>query len=148
MSLFQRLNDDLKEAMKSGETLRRDVIRMAIAAMKNRRIELIVKELDATEELGVLQKCVKTREESALVYDQGGRPELAQKERDEIAILQTYLPKKLSEAETRATIAALAQELGVSEKKQLGVLMKAVTARYQGQIDGKLASKLAGEILK
>lgn len=148
MSLFQRLNDDLKEAMKSGETLRRDVIRMAIAAMKNRRIELIVKELDASEELGVLQKCVKTREESALVYDQGGRPELAAKERDEIVILQAYLPKKLSEDETRATIVALAQELGVSEKKQLGVLMKAITARFQGQIDGKLASKLAAEILK
>jgi len=148
MSLFQRLNDDLKEAMKSGETLRRDVIRMAIAAMKNRRIELIVKELDANEELGVLQKCVKTREESALVYDQGGRPELAAKERDEIVILQAYLPKKLSEDETRATIVALAQELGVSEKKQLGVLMKAITARFQGQIDGKLASKLAAEILK
>ena len=147
-SLFQRLNDDMKEAMKSGETLRRDVIRMAIAAMKNRRIELIVKELEPAEEFAVMQKCVKTREESVLVYTQGNRPDLADKERAEIAILQVYLPTKLSEAETRALLENLAKELGVSEKKQLGVLMKAVNERHKAQVDGRLASKIAGEILK
>jgi hypothetical protein len=147
-SLFQRLNDDMKEAMKSGETLRRDVIRMAIAAMKNRRIELIVKELEPAEEFAVMQKCVKTREESVLVYTQGNRPDLADKERAEIAILQVYLPTKLSEAETRTLLENLAKELGVSEKKQLGVLMKAVNERHKAQVDGRLASKIAGEILK
>lgn len=148
MTLFERLNDDMKDAMRAGDALRRDVLRMAISAIKNRRIELIVKELEPAEELAVLAKAVKTREESVLAYVQGNRPDLADKERAEIAILEVYLPKKLSEDETRALIEALAKELGVSEKKQLGVLMKAINERHKAVVDGRLASKIAGEILK
>ena len=78
---------------------------------------------------------------------EAGRPELADAERDEIEVLQRYLPKQLDEAEAKAAIEALAKELGVTEKKQMGQLMGEVMKRYRGQIDGKLVNKLAGELI-
>lgn len=103
--------------------------------------------LDESEELEVLVRAVKTRQESAAQYDEGGREDLASKERAEIVIVERYLPKALSEDEARQALAALVAELGLSEKKQMGQLMKAVMERYRGQIDGKLASRIAGTLL-
>ncbi|MEZ5977521.1 MAG: GatB/YqeY domain-containing protein [Planctomycetota bacterium] len=146
MGLWQTIENDLKDAMRNKQELRREVLRMVIAAFKNRRIEL-GKDLTEADEIAVVQKAVKSREESAVAYTNGGREELAAKERAEIEVLAPYLPKQMDEAATRAAVEALAQELGLSEKKQMGQLMKAVTAKYAGQVDGKLASRIAGEVL-
>jgi uncharacterized protein YqeY len=146
MSVREKLAEELKAAMKAKEVVARDALRM----IKSNLDEAELKKgapLDDAEELDVLLRAVKTRQESAAQYDEGGRPELADKERAEIAIVERFLPKAMTEDEARDALVALAAELGISEKKQLGQLMKAVTARYRGIIDGKLASKIAGSIL-
>jgi hypothetical protein len=146
MSLFQRLQDDLKSAMRDKDELRRETLRMAISAMKNRKIELMA-ELSDAEMLAVVQKAVKSRNEAAAEYDKAQRPELASKERAEAEILGQYLPKLLDEAATRAAVEGVIRELGLKDKKQLGQVMKAVLAKFPGQVDGKLVSKLAGDLL-
>lgn len=146
MSVRAQLAEELKAAMKAKDVVARDALRM----LKSNLDEAELKKgapLDDAEELDVLLRAVKTRQESAAQYDDGGRPELAEKERAEIAIVERFLPKAMTEDEARDALVALATELGLTEKKQLGQLMKAVTARYRGVIDGKLASKLAGSIL-
>ncbi|MEZ4249204.1 MAG: GatB/YqeY domain-containing protein [Polyangiales bacterium] len=146
MSVRNQLAEDLKTAMKAKDLLTRDVLRMIKSGLDEAELKKGAA-LDDGEELDVLVRAVKTRQESAAQYDEGGRPELAEKERAEIAIVERYLPKAMSEAEARDAIEALAKELGLSEKKQMGQLMKAVQGKYRGVIDGKLASKIAGSLL-
>lgn len=147
MSLFQRLQDDLKLAMRDKDELRRETLRMAIAAMKNRKIELMA-ELSDAEQLAVVQKAVKSRQEAAAEYEKAKRPDLAAKERAESEVLVGYLPKLLDAAATRAAVQAAIGELGLTEKKQLGQVMKAVMAKHPGMVDGKLVNQIAGELLR
>ncbi len=146
MSIAEQIDRDLKQAMRDKDELRRDALRMVVAAMKNLRIETR-QDLSDAEQLAVVQRAVKQRFEAAAEYRKGGREELAEKEAKEADILSAYLPKQLSEAETRAAVAALITELGITDKKQIGQLMKAIMQRHQGQIDGKLVNKLAAELL-
>ena len=146
MTLFSKLQDALKRAMLARDELQREALRMVIAAAKNRRIEL-GRELSDEDVVAVLQKGVKSRQDSAGQYRAAGRLELAEKEEAEIAVLEAWLPKQLDEPATRAAAAAVIAELGLTSKKDLGRLMKELLARHQGQIDGKLASRLAGELL-
>lgn len=147
MSLTERLKADLKEAMRAGDVLRRETLRMCIAALTNRRIEA-GDTLGEADELQVLAKAVKTRQESAEQYAAAGRQELADKERAEAEIVQGYLPRTLGEEETRELVRRKAEELGVSSKQDLGRLMKAVMAEHRGAVDGKLVQRCAGEILR
>jgi len=147
VGLKDRLEADVKEAMRAKDALRRDVLRMTLAEVKNRGIELVGKDLSEDDVLVVVQKAVKRREEAAEQYDAGGRPELAEKERAEAEILVGYLPKMLDADETRAAVQAIAVELGLTEKKQMGQLMKAVKERHGATVDGKLASQAAGQVL-
>lgn len=147
MSLSARMQEDLKVAMRERRDLERETLRMAIAAFKNRRIELM-RDLTEQDELEVVRTAVKSRRDSAAQYAKGGRPELERKELDEIAILERYLPRQLDEAATRAAIANIVREQGLTEPKQLGTLMKALMAKHPGLVDGKLAQRLAGEFLK
>ena len=126
--------------------MRRDTLRMLLAALKNKRIE-IGEDLDEPAQLAVLTSAAKTRADSAQQYDAAGRPELADKERSEIEIIQAYLPRQLDEDEVRAIVEAKIAELGVSSKKDMGQLMKAVMADHKGKLDGKLVQRLAGERL-
>jgi uncharacterized protein YqeY len=146
VSLQVRLQEDLKSAMRSGDTLTRDTLRMVMAAVKNRRIE-IGKELDDEAVLAVMASGVKSREDSATQYDAAKRQDLADKERAEIAVIQRYLPAKLDEAATRAVVEATIAELGLNSKKELGRLMKTILAEHKQGIDGKLVQRLAGELL-
>lgn len=142
----ERIQEDLKAAMRGGEALRRDTLRMVIAAMKNRRIEL-GHALSEADELAVITNCVKTRTDSAEQYTAAGRPELAAKERAEIEVIQGYLPRQLDESEVRAIVKAKIAELGVTTKQDLGRVMKAVMAEHKGTVDGKLVQRLTGELL-
>lgn len=146
MSLREKIMEDLKAAMRGGDEVARDTLRMLKSELMNREIEL-GKELDESEEIAVLQKAVKSRQDSAQQYDQGGRKDLADRERAEIGIIEKYLPKQMSEDEVRDAVRTVAAEIGATSKKDQGKLMKELMARYKGVIDGKLAAKIAGEVL-
>lgn len=139
MSLLDKINADLKQAMREKDEITRETLRMVKAAF----------DMEAEpDELAILTRAVKSRKESAQSYREGGRDDLAEKEEAEIEVVQRYLPKALSEEEAREAIAAIAQELGVESKKDMGRLMKAIMERHRGQIDGKLASSITATLLK
>jgi len=138
MALLERINGDLKKAMLERDEVTRDTLRMI-------KSELLT--LDNPDELAVLSRAVKSRRDSIKSYVDGGRQDLADKEQAEIEVIERYLPKQLGEAEARDAVAAIIEELGLSSKKDLGQVMKEVKARYPGQIDGKLASSIAGKLL-
>jgi len=146
MSLQERLQSDLKDAMRAGDVVRRETLRMCLAALKNRRIELGL-DLEESEELAVLSKQLKTRQETAEQAAAAGREDRAGKERAEAEVVAAYLPRMLSEEETRAVVEGAARELGATSKQDLGRVMKAVMAAHRGQVDGKLVQRVAAEIL-
>ena len=141
-----QIQDDMKSAMRAGETLRRDTLRMLIAALKNERIDKGA-DLDEDSVLAVVRRGVKLRKDSAQQYRDAGRDELADKGEAEIAVLEGYLPQMLDEAATIAAVEAAIAETGASEKCDLGKVMKAVMAAHKGLVDGKLVNRLAGERL-
>lgn len=146
MSLEQQLKDDLKLAMREKNVVARQTIRSAMAAAKNKAIDL-GRDLEEGDWLAVLTKCVKSREDSATQYTAADREDLAAIEREEIAVIKGYLPAMLSEDETRTLVQATIAELGISSKKEMGQLMKALMASHKGKIEGKLVQKCAGELL-
>lgn len=145
-TLLAKLQDDMKAAMKSGDALTRDTLRLAITDLKKKELDL-ARELKPEEELAVLQKCVKSREDSVTQYDAAARKDLADRERAEIGVIQRYLPTMLSEDAVRSLVQQTIAKLGVSSKKDLGQVMKAVLAEHKGKADGKLVQRLAGELL-
>ncbi len=146
MGVRETLDADLKTAMRGGDTLSRDTLRMVLAGVKNKRIE-VGEDLSEEQVLAVLASAVKSRKDSAAQFDEAGRPELAVKERAEIDVIERYLPQQLSEAETRTLVEGLVGELGITAKRELGKLMKAVMAEHKGRVDGKLVQRFAGELL-
>jgi uncharacterized protein len=141
MSLSEQLNEAMKAAMKARDSLRLNAIRMIRTAIKNREIDER-RELDDQEVIGVLSTLVKQRKESAQVYREGGRPELAEKEEQELAIIQEFLPAQLGEAELRAIIESAVNETGAVSMKDMGKVMKVVTGKTLGRADGRLVSEL------
>lgn len=142
MSLSDRLTEDLKLAMKSRDQLRMDVIRMIKAAVLNKEVEL-KRDLDDAEMSRVMTTLVKQRRESVEQFEKAQRTELADKERKEIEIIESYLPTPLSPQELEAIVASAVAETGSRTLKDMGMVMKAVMARLAGQsIDGKQVSDL------
>jgi uncharacterized protein YqeY len=142
MSLSDRLTEDLKLAMKSRDRLRMDVIRMIKAAVLNKEVEL-KRDLDDAEMSRVMTTLVKQRRESVEQFEKAQRTELAAKERKEIEIIESYLPKPLSPQELEAIVASAVAQTGFRSLKDMGTVMKAVMARLAGQsVDGKQVSDL------
>lgn len=142
MSLRDRLTEDLKQAMKSRDQLRMDVIRMIKAAVLNKEVEL-KKDLDDAELSRVMTTMIKQRKESVAQFEKGNRAELAAKERQEIAIIEAYLPQALSLDQLTGVVEAVIRDTGATSVKDMGAVMKAVMARLAGQtIDGKQISEL------
>ncbi len=137
-----RINDALKTAMKEKDAVRLSTLRLINAAIKDRDIALRAsddgdndgKTPDA-DVLAILGKMVKQRQESARAYEEGGRLELAEKERGEIAIIEDFLPKKLSEQETEAAVAAAIAAVGAESIRDMGKVMGELKAKYTGQMD-------------
>lgn len=146
MSTRDRIEADLKQAMRDKNEVARETLRMVIADMKNKRIEL-QRDLEEKDVLDVLGRAVKTRRDSATQYTDANRPELAEKENAEIAVIEGYLPAQLSEAEAREAVQAAIAESGASSMKDMGAVMKVLMAKYKGQIDGKAAQGLLKELL-
>ena len=148
MSLHDRLTEDLKMAMKARDQLRMDVIRMIKAAVLNKEVEM-KKDLDDAEMSRIMTTMIKQRKESVEQYEKGQRAELAAKERQEISIIESYLPKALSADELEQTVESVILETGASSAKDMGAVMKAVMARLAGQpVDGKHVSDLVRSKLK
>jgi len=146
MELRERLETDLKQAMRDRNEVARDTLRMLLSEIKNREIAS-GKDLGPDEAIAVLQKAVKTRQESIEQFDKAGRADLVAREKAEMAVVQAYLPRSMSEDEIRRAVQAVLAETGVTAKKDMGVAMKAVMAKHKGRIDGKLAQRILGEIL-
>ena len=139
MELRARVNGALKEAMKAKEADKLATLRLINAAIKDRDIEA---RGDGQEEgvgddavLSILGKMVKQRQESAKVYEEGGRLELAEKERAEILIIEEFLPRQLSEDEAAAAVEAAIAEVGATTIRDMGKVMGALKAKYTGQMD-------------
>jgi uncharacterized protein YqeY len=151
MSLRENLTDAMKEAMKAKDTKRLATVRMILAALKDRDIAARSEDsrdlVPDDDILTLLAKMVKQREESAAVYDQGGRPELAENERAEIAVIREFMPKQMDEADAKAAIAAVVAELGATSVKDMGKVMGALKERYAGQMDFGKASGQVKEAL-
>ena len=151
MSLRATLNDAMKEAMKAKDAKRLATVRLMLAALKDRdiaaRSETSRELLGDDEILGLLAKMIKQREESAAAYVSGNRPELAAGEREEIAIIRSFMPKQMGADETKAAAQAVVAETGATAMKDMGKVMAVMKERFAGQMDFAKASAVVKEIL-
>ncbi|TDU01068.1 MULTISPECIES: GatB/YqeY domain-containing protein [Azorhizobium] len=141
--LRDEINTALKEALKAQDKCRVSTLRLINAAVKDRDIDArgLGKDPLSDDDLrALLAKMVKQREESAKIYEENGRPELAAQERDEIKVIQDFMPKQLSEEETRAAIAAVVAEIEAKGIKDMGRVMGVLKERHAGAIDFGKAS--------
>jgi uncharacterized protein YqeY len=145
-----RITQDIKDAMKGGDKARLSTLRLLTAAIKDRELGVggPATEVGDAEVVAILQKMVKQRRESIATYEKAGRTDLADQEKGEIAVLESYLPKQMDEAATKATVAALVAELGAAGPKDMGRVMGALKAKYAGQMDFGRASGVLKELLK
>ena len=142
MSLKEKITEDMKNAMRAGEKERLATIRMILAAVKQREVDERI-QLDDTQVLAALEKMIKQRKEAITQFEAGGRADLVAKESAEIALLQTYLPAQLSDAEVDALIAAAIASTGAASIKDMGKVMGVVKAQAQGKADmGKVSARI------
>jgi uncharacterized protein len=152
MSLRAQINDALKQAMKAGDKRRISTLRLMNSAIKDKdigsRTEGHASALTPDAGLADLfAKMVKQRQESIAVYEQGGRPELAQAEREEIAIIQSFMPKQLSDEEAKTAVAAVIKAVGAASLKDMGKVMAELKAKYAGQMDMAKAGTIVKGLL-
>jgi uncharacterized protein len=144
------INTALKDAMKAGDARRVSTLRLVNAAFKNADIEARGSgkgPVGEDEMLALLQKMIKQRQEAVELYDKGARPELAQQERDEIAIIASYLPKQMSEDEIKAAISAAIAETGAAGMKDMGKVIAVLKGKFAGKMDFAKASGLVKGML-
>ncbi|HET7825933.1 MAG TPA: GatB/YqeY domain-containing protein [Anaeromyxobacter sp.] len=141
MALKERLDEDMKQAMRAKAQLRLDTIRMLKSAIKYREIEL-AKALDDAGVIAVAVGEIKRRRDAIEQYRAGNRQDLADKEQKEIEVLQAYLPQQLTEAEVRAKVDEAVKKVGAQGMKDMGAVMKALMPEVQGRADGKVVSDL------
>ncbi len=146
MNLEERLLDEMKETMKSGDKVRLSTIRMIRSAVKNKEIEVRNK-LDDEAIMKVIQGMVRRGEESVIQFQAGGRADLVEKEKTEIEILKSFLPQAMAQEEIQKVIDQSIEETQASSMKDLGKVMKAVMPKLGGKVDGKLVNQLVKERL-
>ena len=148
--LKQKIFEDMKSAMKAGEVLKRETLRMLDAMIKNTEIEKMKKDkgLNDEEVRTVIARAIKQRRDSVEQYEKGGRPELADKEKKEIEILAIYLPAQMGEAEVKKIVAETITQIGATSKAEIGKVMGPIMGKLKGQADGNLVRKIVEEILK
>lgn len=142
----ERIQVDLKEALRARDPERLGTLRMLLSEIKNERIRC-GEEVDEETFVRLVRKAIKQREDSAEQYRKGGRDELAAKEEREAEILAVYMPAQASEDEIRAAVEALVEEQGLSGMKAMGAVMQAMMARFGGNADGKTINRIARQIL-
>jgi uncharacterized protein len=142
MTLQQRVDSDLKEAMRAKDGTKLSVLRMLKSALKYAAIAKsgAASELSDAEAIQVIRKQAKQRQDSIESFENGGRTELADKEKEELALLNTYLPQPMSSEELEKVVRETIAELGATSKTQMGAVMKALQAKAGGRVDGKMLS--------
>ncbi len=147
MSLQQKIDEDLKIAMRAQDANRLSVLRLLKTALKNAAIEKVGAngELDDADAIAIVRKQVKQRQDSIESFEKGGRSELAQKEKEEITLLNQYLPLAMSAEELQKIVADTIAEVGASSRAQMGAVMKALGPKVAGRADGK---SLSAEVQK
>jgi uncharacterized protein YqeY len=148
MDLYDRINSEMKEAMRGKDALKVSVTRMVLAAVKNAEIAKNVKKLDDDGVIQVVQKMIKEHAESISQFGKGGRGDLVDKEKAELEILKKYVPEQIGEEELAALIKDTLKELGLTSKADTGKAMKAVMEKTRGRADGKTVSQLVAGMLK
>jgi uncharacterized protein len=141
VSLKQRINDELKSAMRAGETRRRDALRLLLAALKQREVDER-KELADADVVAVIDKMIKQRREAIAQFEKGGRQDLVDKEQFELGVLQAYMPQALSEAEIEAAVAEAIAAAGAKAPSDMGKVMGALKAKLAGKADMAKVSAL------
>jgi uncharacterized protein YqeY len=145
-ALKQKLADDLKQAMREGDKVKRSAIRLAIAAIKNTEIARQTT-LEDGDILGVIAKEIRQRKESIEAFKQGGRQELAAQEEAEMAVLEQYLPKQMSRDEIIAEARRVIDEVGAESIRDKGKVMPQLIARLKGRADGREVNEVVTELL-
>ncbi|MFC1622471.1 GatB/YqeY domain-containing protein [Patescibacteria group bacterium] len=148
--LLQRINEDIKQAMRNKDTQQSSLLRSVVSEINNQAIELKKKEegLNEQEEIKVLKREVKKRKDSIVQFEAGGRPELAEQEKKELEVLQTYLPEEMNEQEIKKIVEKVINKMGEVAPSQFGEVMKKVIEETQGQADGSLVSQIVKEKIK
>jgi uncharacterized protein YqeY len=147
MSLYKKIEDDMRNALRQGNAVTLSVLRMLISAMKMREIEKNVKDLDDAEALQIIQRHIKQHKESIAQFEKGNRPDLVEKEAMELKVLEAYMPEQLSRDEIAAIVKAAIAESGAASKSDTGKVMKLVMEKVKGRADGKTVSQLVAELL-
>jgi uncharacterized protein len=147
MSLQEKLSQEIKAAMLAKDADKLSALRMLKSAVGYVQIERKTESLSDADFIALVQKEVKKRRDSVEQYEKGGRPELADKEKKEIVILEAFLPQALSPEELEQLVKATIQEVGATSKKDMGPVIKAVQAKAAGRADGKTISSLVGKLL-
>jgi uncharacterized protein YqeY len=148
MTLKDRITEDMKTAMRAKDAARLSTIRLLLAAIKQREVDERIT-LDDAQVVGVLDKMVKQRKDSIAAFAQGGRTDLVDKESAEMAVLEAYLPQRLSAEEVGAAVALLVAELGASGPGDMGKVMAAAKARFAGQADmGSVSAAVKAALTK
>ena len=144
MSLKQKITEDMKAAMKSGDTVKRDTLRMLDSMIKNVEIEKLKREvgLSDAETQEMIMRAVKQRRDAATQFEAGGRPELAEKENAEIKILMEYMPAQMGEDKVREVIKEVISQTGATSKTDIGKVMGQAMGRLKGQADGNVVKKM------
>jgi hypothetical protein len=143
----ERFTEEMKAAMRAKEARRLSTIRLILDAVQKQDIASKSGDISDDEVLTVLGRMIKQREESAATYESGGRPELAQAERDEIVVIREFMPKQMSAEDSREAVKAAIAETGAASMKDMGKVMAALKERYAGQMDFGKASALVKELL-
>ena len=143
MNIQERIDEDLRDAMRARHATRLGVLRLLKSAVQNAAIEKggATAVLDDAEALQVIRRQVKQRQDSIASFEKGGRPELAAKEKEEIAILQSYLPQQMAPEDLQKIVRDTIAELNAATKAQMGAVMKAVQAKVAGRADGRTVSQ-------
>ena len=148
MTLEERLDADLKDAMKSNDTTRKLAIRAVKTAIAEAKVSgTEAKTVTDADVLAIITKQVKQRRDSVIEYNKGNRPDLAAQEEAEIKVLEVYLPQQLSETEVRERAQAVIAELGVTDMKGFGSVMKRLSADLRGIADGQIINRVVRELL-
>jgi uncharacterized protein YqeY len=146
MELEEKIKDDLKEAIKTGDALKRDVLRFLTSDIKNEFLKTR-KELDDKGVLAVVRKNIKSRKDSIEQYVAGGRDDLAEKEKNELSILEKYMPPEMSEDEIEIAVRNAVAKIDTGSAKNFGLVMKEVIKETEGRADGSLVSKIVKKTL-
>ena len=147
-SLRERLREDLKSAMRAGETVRRDTIRMLEAAIKNAEIERRGEALADADVLAILQRQMKQRRDSIEQFERGGREDLAEIERAEMAVIEAYLPEQLSRDEIAEAARLIIERVGASGPGDRGKVMGPLMKELRGKADGAAVNAVVSELLE